>query len=87
MNRTLYQVVLKNSGDPLSERIAVNRWLFLEVKNVFSSITKEKYPEYDYKEIRRFCLDETAYNEFKRYRILTEKALNSRKTRKKERIK
>lgn len=87
MNRMLYQVVLKNSGDPLSERIAINRWLFLEVKNFFSNLTKDKYPDYDYKEIRRFCLDETAYNEFKRYRILTEKALNSRKTRKKERIK
>lgn len=86
MNRILYQVVLSSYDNPLSERIAVNRWLFLEVKNVFSSITKEKYPEYDFKEIRRFFLDETAYNEFKRYRILTEKAINSRKTRKKERI-
>ena len=86
MNRTLYQVVLRKSDNPLIERVEVNRWLFLEVRNVFSRITKEKYPEYDFKEIRRFCLDETAYNEFKRYRILTEKALNSRKTRKKERI-
>ena len=86
MNRTLYQVVLRKSDNPLIERVEVNRWLFLEVRNVFSRITKEKYPEYDFKESRRFCLDETAYNEFKRYRILTEKALNSRKTRKKERI-
>ena len=86
MNRTLYQVVLRKSDNPLIERVEVNRWLFLEVRNVFSRITKEKYPEYDFKEIRRFCLDETSYNEFKRYRILTEKALNSRKTRKKERI-
>ena len=87
MNRTLYQVVLRKSDNPLIERVEGNRWLFLEVRNVFSRITKEKYPGYDYKEIRRFCLDETAYNDFKRYRILTEKALNSRKTRKKERIK
>lgn len=87
MNRMLYQVVLKNSGDPLSEKIAVNRWLFLEAKNVFSSITKNKYPEYDYKEIRRFCLDETGYKEFVRYRTFTDKALNTRTTRKKERIK
>lgn len=86
MDRMLYQVVLKNSADPLSERVEVNRWLFLEVKNVFSRITKEKYPDFDCKEIRRFCLDETDYKEFVRYRTFTEKALNSRKTRKKERF-
>lgn len=87
MDRMLYQVVLSNSKNPLTERVEVNRWLFLEVKNVFSRITKEKYPDFDCKEIRCFCLDETAYKEFVRYRTFTDKALNSRKTRKKERIK
>ena len=87
MDRMLYQVVLRKSDNPLIERVDVNRWLFLEVKKRFSEITKDKYPDFDYKEIRRFCLDETAYDEFKKYRIFTEKALNSRKTRKKERIK
>ena len=87
MDRMLYQVVLRKSDNPLIERVEVNRWLFLEVKNVFSRITKEKYPDFDCKEIRRFCLDETAYKEFVRYRTFTDKALNSRKTRKKERIK
>ena len=86
MDRMLYQVVLRKSDNSLIERVDVNRWLFLEVKKRFSEITKDKYPDFDCKEIRRFCLDETDYKEFVRYRTFTEKALNSRKIRKKERF-